>query len=243
MNLPDDIIIHDNEDDVYAGNLTPVSNLPVNFGEGDVGSVKSENIDDEGNFSSPQAAGTGHDSRHAAPRHNGGHTQIFSQPTNSLQSPMSAPDDHLSLLADQTLATLRDLIISRHRSGNSLQEIFQHFDRDAKGYFDVHDFIRAASDLRIEISEHVAVPTMSRIAIDGIDKATLGEFVVFVTDIDHVSLEHNVRTQVATLLERETSEESFLTRMYEVFGKKTSTNKGREMSSQALCLPLLLFLR
>ena len=130
---------------------------------------------------------------------------------------MSAPDDHLSLLADQTLATLRDLIISRHRSGKSLQEIFQHFDRDAKGYFDVHDFIRAASDLRIEISEHVAVPTMSRIAIDGIDKATLGEFVVFVTDIDHVSLEHNVRTQVATLLERETSEESFLTRMYEVF--------------------------
>ena len=32
MNLPDDIIINDNEDDVYAGNLTPVSNLPVNFG-------------------------------------------------------------------------------------------------------------------------------------------------------------------------------------------------------------------
>ena len=252
MNLPDDIIINDNEEDAYAGSLTPVSNLPANFGEGDAGSLKSENMEDEGYFGSPQgmpssthmhhkggrngssldAMTTSHDV--LPPRHHGGRGRegglTYSNNTNSLQSLMSAPDDHLNLLAKQTLSTLREMIISRQRTGKSLQEIIQHFDRDAKGYFDVHDFIRATSDLRIETSERVAVPAMSLIAIDGIDKATLGEFVVFVTDSDHKSLEHNVRMQVAALLERESDEESFRNHMYDVFWQEDKRKQGQRNS-------------
>jgi len=58
------------------------------------------------------------------------------------------PYEHLAFLATQTLTTVRDFIIGRHRAGKSLREIYQHFDRQSKLYFDANDFMKATSDLR-----------------------------------------------------------------------------------------------
>lgn len=66
------------------------------------------------------------------------------------------PIDHLVLLANQILSTLRDIVMTRYRRGKSLMEIFQHFDRDEKRFFDAKDFVTATSDLRLETSQRVA---------------------------------------------------------------------------------------
>ena len=123
----------------------------------------------------------------------------MTQNNDPLESLVAAPSEHIALLVEQTLSTLREMVISRHRTGKTLQEIFQHFDRDGKGYFDIADFIRGASDLRIEITEKVARPAVSSIALDGVDKVSLGEFVVFATDPDHQTLEMNIRGQSSSL--------------------------------------------
>jgi hypothetical protein len=45
------------------------------------------------------------------------------------------------------------MVLSRQRGGKPLLEIYRHFDRDNKMYFDAKDFVRATSDLRIETTE------------------------------------------------------------------------------------------
>jgi Ca2+-binding EF-hand superfamily protein len=117
--------------------------------------------------------------------------------------PSSDPVDHLELLAQQILSTLRDIIITRYRRGKSLQEIFLHFDRSSKGSFDVGDFTRAASDLRIETSDRVATIAVRKIALDGKTNVCFGEFKVFVLDSDHQLLERNIQEQLAALYEQE----------------------------------------
>ena len=47
----------------------------------------------------------------------------------------SEPIDHLILLANQLLSTLREIIMTRYRRGASLKEIYRHFDRDQKRHF------------------------------------------------------------------------------------------------------------
>jgi Ca2+-binding EF-hand superfamily protein len=113
------------------------------------------------------------------------------------------PSDHLVLLANQILTTLRDIILARYRRGRSLREIYQHFDRDGKSYFDAVDFRQATADLRIETSEKVAIIAIRQIAIDGVTQVTFGEFKVFVLDSDHHLLALNVQEQVAHLLEQQ----------------------------------------
>lgn len=111
------------------------------------------------------------------------------------------PMDHLVLLATQILATLRDIILTRYRRGRGLREIFQHFDRESKGYFDAADFIVATADLKIETSDRVAQIAINQIGIDSKMFVTLGEFTVYVLDSDHSLLEANVTEQMAQLLE------------------------------------------
>ncbi len=113
------------------------------------------------------------------------------------------PSDHLVLLANQILTTLRDIILARYRRGRSLREIYQHFDRDGKGYFDAVDFRQATADLRIETSEKVAMIAIRQIALDGITQVTFGEFKVFVLDSDHHLLALNIQEQLAHLLEQQ----------------------------------------
>jgi Ca2+-binding EF-hand superfamily protein len=113
------------------------------------------------------------------------------------------PRDHLILLATQSLATLREMIVARHFAGKSLHDIFRHFDRKGKFYFDAKDLMVAMADLRIETSEKVADLMISLLAIDGHDKVSLGEFSVFVTDNDHLELERVVQSQAAEQLERQ----------------------------------------
>ena len=112
------------------------------------------------------------------------------------------PLEHLVLLANQILTTLRDILMTRYRRGKSLQEIFQHFDRDNKGFFDCKDFVIATADLRLETSTKVGGIAVTQIAIDGYDKVSYGEFKVFVLDSDHKLLEMNIQEQLAQLLER-----------------------------------------
>ena len=272
MELPD-FIVNDYDEDDYVGSLTPISNMPGNLDNGDVGSLNDNTLvtehHEEYNIGSPlQGVPSGAngnnggsldgltvslDSRDGGgmampdsglpPRHNAnrntgggggqGRPALARHNNDSLESLISAPSEHVAMLVDQTLSTLREMIISRHRTGKTLQEIFQHFDRDGKGYFDVTDFIRGASDLRIETTEKVARPSVGSMAIDGIDKVSLGEFVVFVTDPDHKTLEQNIRSQVAQLLEQAGSEEGFRNRLFEVFWEEDS----RKVSNQHNRLP------
>jgi Ca2+-binding EF-hand superfamily protein len=122
--------------------------------------------------------------------------------SSSSQLNQSSPMDHLVLLANQILSTLRDIILVRYRRGRSLYEIYQHFDRAQQGYFDIADFIRAAADLRIEISEKVAKLAIEMIAVDSRDYVTFGEFKVYVLDAEHAVLIGQVQSQVGQLYER-----------------------------------------
>lgn len=119
------------------------------------------------------------------------------------------------LLAQQILSTLRDIILARYRHGRSLHEIFRHFDRDEKGFFDTRDFVRAVADLRIETSERVASIAISQLALDGEDQVSFGEFKVFVFDADHKLLELNIQEQIASHLEQQGQD--YKTWMLEVF--------------------------
>lgn len=125
------------------------------------------------------------------------------------------PSDHLLLLATQILTTLREILTSRYRRGKSLQEIYGHFDRNDKQYFDANDFVIATSDLRIETSNRVACIAVNLIAIDGYDKVSFGEFKVFVLDSDHKLLELNIQEQLAQLLEQKGRDyQSFMIDMF-----------------------------
>jgi Ca2+-binding EF-hand superfamily protein len=264
LELPD-FIVNDYEEDDYMGSLTPISNMPPNFeqGEVDAASLNDNTLitehNEENNWGSPQGMPSSANNHHNSnkpdlnggslegltvsqdsrdfdglpPRHRGNQPALSRAP-DSLESLIAAPHEHIAMLVEQTLATLREMIISRHRTGKTLQEIFQHFDRDGKGFFGVKDFIRGASDLRIETSERVATPAVNQIAIDdeGEGKVRLGEFIVFVTDPDHKTLETNIRGQVANLLLKAGSEEGLRNRLFEVFWKEDSRRPNQQQYRQ-----------
>lgn len=141
-------------------------------------------------------------------------------------APAKEPIDHLVLLANQILTTLREIIMARYRRGKSLQEIYQHFDRDDKYYFDSRDFVVATADLRIETSPRVASIAINMIALDGFDKVSFGEFKVFVLDSDHKLLELNVQEQLAQMLEQKGREyQSFMAEMF--WNEEESLNGSR----------------
>ena len=131
-----------------------------------------------------------------------GRTYIYDGYRSKLEE-QTEPRDHLMLLANQSLLTMRELVIARHCTGKSLHDIYQHFDRKGKLYIDAKDLMQGLSDLRIETSEKVADLMISILAIDGHDKVSYGEFAVFVTDPEHQELEYNVREQLAEQLERQ----------------------------------------
>jgi Ca2+-binding EF-hand superfamily protein len=166
--------------------------------------------------------------------------QAYTHPTPVQPSspPSKEPIEHLVLLANQILSTLRDIITTRYRRGNSLQEIFQHFDRDDKNYFDARDFIVATSDLRIETSPRVASIAINMIALDGYDKVSFGEFKVFVLDSDHKLLELNVQEQLAQILEQKGREyQSFMIDMFwneeeSLTDSRTPTNRAHRQQNE-----------
>jgi Ca2+-binding EF-hand superfamily protein len=112
------------------------------------------------------------------------------------------PMGHLRYLASQTLSTVRDMVLQRRSSGKHLGEIFRHFDRTGKLYFDAKDFIKATSDLHIETTEKVAALAVAEIALDGIDSVSYGEFQVFILDPAHRALEGSIQQRLAESLER-----------------------------------------
>jgi Ca2+-binding EF-hand superfamily protein len=113
------------------------------------------------------------------------------------------PKDHLMLLATQSLTTLREMVLARYCTGKSLLDIFHHFDRNNKLYFDAKDLVIGLADIRLETSEKVADLMISILGIDGHEKVSFGEFSVFVTDPEHAELEKNVQQQLAEQLERQ----------------------------------------
>ena len=158
----------------------------------------------------------------------GSNNRNMTHPNLGYESPVPTkePIEHLVLLANQTLSTLREIITARYRRGKSLQEIFQHFDRDDKSYFDAQDFIIATADLRIETSPRVANIAVNMIALDGYDKVSFGEFKVFVLDSDHKLLELNVQEQLSQMLEQKGREySSFMIDMF--WSEEESLNDSR----------------
>ena len=144
--------------------------------------------------------------------------------------PSAEPADHLVLLANQILTTLRDIIMVRYRRGRGLREIYQHFDRDGKGYFDALDFIQATADLRIEVSEKVAIIAIQQLAIDGYSQVSFGEFKVFVLDSDHRLLEITVQEQMAHLFEQQGRE--YANWMVDMFWTEEETLSESRVSGQ-----------
>jgi Ca2+-binding EF-hand superfamily protein len=123
------------------------------------------------------------------------------------------------------LTSLRDMVSERHRSKkSSLVEIYRHFDRDGKGYFNAQDFQEATSDLRIETSNRVADMAITQIALDGHDKVCYGEFLVFIHDVDHKSLEQFVQNQMAQQYERQGK--SFPNDFHAYFFNEERKNRG-----------------
>jgi Ca2+-binding EF-hand superfamily protein len=164
-------------------------------------------------------------------RNGGGHSHINTGQSShtsyeSAGPPTKEPIEHLVLLANQILSTLREIIMGRYRRGRSLQEIFEHFDRTEKTYFDARDFVVATADLRIETSPRVASIAINMIALDGYDKVSFGEFKVFVLDSDHKLLELNVQEQLAQMLEQKGREyQSFMVDMF--WNEEESLNDSR----------------
>ena len=141
------------------------------------------------------------------------------------------PRDHLMLLATQSLATMREMVIARHCTGKSLLDIYQHFDRKGKFYIDAKDLMQGLSDLRIETSEKVADLMISILAIDGYDKVSFGEFAVFITDPEHQELEQRVREQLAEQLERQGRD--FQVYLFNSFWSENSSDE-QNVSSQTI---------
>lgn len=138
----------------------------------------------------------------------------------------SEPREHLYLLATQTLATVREMILNRYRTGKNLKEIYLHFDRTNKMYFTATDFMQATSDLRIETSARVADIAVSLIALDGDDKVSYGEFKVFVLDPNHKTLERVVQQQIGQQLERQGRQ--YQSWLYNIFWEEESiVHEGR----------------
>ena len=136
------------------------------------------------------------------------------------------PREHLYLLATQTLATVREMILNRYRTGKNLKEIYLHFDRTNKTYFNAADFMQATSDLRIETSARVADIAVSLVALDGDDKVSYGEFKVFVLDSNHKALERLVQQQVGQQLERQGRQ--YQSWLYNIFWEEESiVHEGR----------------
>ena len=128
---------------------------------------------------------------------------------------ITEPIEHLEFLASQTLAAVRDMVLTRHRAGKPLVEVFRHFDRVGKTYFDSIDFIKATSDLRIETTEKVGALAVAQIALDGRDSVTYGEFKVYILDPDHQALQQFIIQHMAEQLQRQGK--AFQTLLHSVF--------------------------
>lgn len=103
---------------------------------------------------------------------------------------------------------VRELVVSRYNETKNLRDIYHHFDRDGKNFFDVHDFARAAADLCIATNMHTAQLAVAHIAIDDSERArvTMGEFTVYILDPEHRQLERNLLSQLSQQLERQGKE-------------------------------------
>ncbi|CAM9655055.1 unnamed protein product [Ectocarpus sp. 6 AP-2014] len=99
-------------------------------------------------------------------------------------------------------ARLRSMILERQASANrSIREVFGHFDRRRCGYVNIAEMRDALADLRIKLSAREATDLHSMMALDGGDRLSYAEFVVFVTDPHHSELQGKVCEQAAEQLE------------------------------------------
>ena len=112
-------------------------------------------------------------------------------------------EEDLRFSANKTLSTVRDMVLVRHRAGKPLTEIFRHFDRIGKNFFDAKDFLIATADLRINISNRVAAIAVELIALDGREHVSLGEFLVYILDPNHRILQDSIVKQMAEQLDKQ----------------------------------------
>jgi Ca2+-binding EF-hand superfamily protein len=234
----------DSRDSRDARNAPPLQLQQPNRGGGNWREARDNGPQGGANTQSQNAAGSGNQmyaphpqhmlvendrasAGHYGNHHNAPASQMQSS-QNSYESPLPTkePIEHLVLLANQILSTLREIIMGRYRRGKSLPEIYEHFDRNDKNYFDARDFIIATADLRIETSRRVANIAINMIALDGYDKVCFGEFKVFVLDSDHKLLEMNVQEQLAQMLEQKGREyQTFMVDMF--WNEEESLNGSR----------------
>ncbi|CAN0233885.1 unnamed protein product, partial [Ectocarpus sp. 12 AP-2014] len=124
---------------------------------------------------------------------------------NSTRGPGEESDDGAwkpDAKVREIAARLRSMILDRQASANrSIREVFGHFDRRRCGYVNVAEMRDALADLRIKLSAREATDLHSMMALDGGDRLSYAEFVVFVTDPHHSELQGKVCEQAAEQLE------------------------------------------
>ena len=105
----------------------------------------------------------------------------------------------------RALITMREAVLCRHRTeGTSLQDIFRyHFDRRRCGHVNASDLKIAAQDLNIELTTQESELMLSSMILDSNQCICLGEFLVFVTDIEHNVLEARIQQEVADRYEQQ----------------------------------------
>lgn len=129
------------------------------------------------------------------------------------------PREHLQLLADQYLKTIRDIILASFDStGQSLTTLYGFFNRKfnedfTKGIenrvyvagvydgFDLADFMSALKDLNLDLSERIASLVFQRISIDKFPFVSFGEFKAFVLGLEIKQLETNIQKYIGMKLE------------------------------------------
>jgi Ca2+-binding EF-hand superfamily protein len=90
------------------------------------------------------------------------------------------------------LLRLRELVVRRHQQGRSLREIFHHFDRAKSGYFGAAELRRGMNDLKLNVNADLVPAVLRSIAMDGADRASLGEFTAFMSGCDFKAVEGRV---------------------------------------------------
>ena len=148
-----------------------------------------------------------------SPMHGGGDGDLNVEPNE--------PPNHLSMLASQTLQTLREMILARRNEGKTFKEIYMHFSRNGTMFFDSADLMSAVEDLRMQTSERVAQLCIESMALDGGSKVSFGEFMVFITDSAAKELERAVQSRLASQLEHQGRD--FQSMLYGIFWDMQAT--------------------
>ena len=130
-------------------------------------------------------------------------------------------------------AALRQAIVAHHSQyGSTLRDIFTLIDMNGVRYFNARDLMVAAkSHFNLTFGPQTSAGLIRIIALDGQDRVSFAEFVVFVNDPQFRDLQEKLQTQVCTQLEQQGREYQYL--LFSVLSHEASGDGDEEDASAA----------